>query len=206
MELLEREQIISLLDSPDTNSLFIEPLLCRSQIGKVTIDLRLGYDFLVSVLTRKPFIELGKSSNHLHRGISSYFQETRRDIGNKFVLYPNQTVLSTTLEYIALPPNVYMDILSRSSYTRLGIHINTMIQPGFRGCIPLELFNHGNNAIELVVGSRICQARLFQINNTQSYIDPIQNRKYYGDVRPTVSKADDDPDLNLLFNLSSTDS
>lgn len=202
MELLNRASIVELLRSTENSSLFIDPLLEESQIGDVTIDLRLGYDFLVSILTRNPYIELAKNTTKYHRGTASYFQETRREIGDKFVLYPGQVVLSTTVEYICLPPNVFADILSRSSYTRLGIHINTMVQPGFRGCFPLELFNHGNNAIELVVGSRICQSRLFRSKNNHEYYQNGVLRKYYGNIRPIASRAHSDTDLAVLENIA----
>jgi len=197
MELLTKKQLIESLESDEDNTLFLEPILDMSQIGNVSIDLRLGYDFQVSILTRKSYIELSQVEGETHRGIASYFQETRRELGDKFILYPNQVVLTTTLEYISVPSNCYADILSRSSYTRLGIHINTMLQPGFRGCVPLELFNHGNNAIELVVGSRVCQARIFSTEKNNDYLEE-DTRKYYGDVRPTVSLADNDKDLKTL--------
>ncbi|MCK9606553.1 MAG: dCTP deaminase [Methylomonas sp.] len=203
MNLLDKDRLCELLNSDSPDSLFIDPLLDISQIGSVTIDLRLGYDFFVSILTRKPSI--GTSINPdipNHRAIGSYFQETRRDLGEKFVLYPHQVVLCTTLEYVSLPSNVYADILSRSSYTRLGIPLNTMVQPGFRGCIPLELFNHGNSPVELIVGSRICQARFFEIENNVEYIDGTRQRKYFGQVRPTVSSADTDSEMSKLSQIA----
>ena len=197
MQLLDRDCLLNSLKSDDNDSLFLEPLLEESQVGNVTVDLRLGYDFLVSVLTRKPLISVADLPPQ-RRGIRSYFQETRRELGERFVLYPSQLVVTTTLEYLSLPSNYYVDVLSRSSYTRLGIHVNTMVQPGFRGCVPLELFNHGNNAVELVVGSRICQARFFELDSKGHYIQEPHKRKYYGDVRPTASKADTDPELSRL--------
>ncbi|MBY0270335.1 MAG: dCTP deaminase [Burkholderiales bacterium] len=199
MELLDYEAIQRSLASTDDDSLFIDPLLDASQVGAVTIDFRLGYDFLVSILTRKPAIELSPRLNEQKRSITSYFQETRREVGERFVLYPNQVVISTTLEYLSLPSNMYADILSRSSFTRLGIHINTMIQPGFRGCVPLELFNHGNTPVELVVGCRLCQARFFKADTSVRYLSKGGARKYHGDVRPTVSRADLDDDLARLI-------
>lgn len=201
MKLLSGKSIKESLSSTDANSLFVDPLLDEGQVGEVTIDLRLGYDFLVSILTRKPYIDLLKNEPD-HRSIKSYFQHTRREIGDKFILYPNQVVLTTTLEYVSLPSNVYADILSRSSYTRLGIMINTMVQPGFRGCVPIELTNNSNNAIELIVGSRLFQARLYEIHDGNEYLNTDSTRKYFVNVRPTVSQADDDPDLKKLISLS----
>jgi len=200
MELLDKSKLTESLDSNEDDSIFIDPLLSKKkQIGEVTIDLRLGYDFLVSILTRKPYIEISQRDEHFRRGVSTYFQVTRRDLGDKFVLYPNQVVLTTTLEYVSLPSNIYADILSRSSYTRLGIHLNTMVQPGFRGCISIELFNQSNNPVELIVGSRILQARFFKIGNSTQYMGDLgEKRKYYGNVRPTVSKAESDKDIEIL--------
>jgi dCTP deaminase len=203
VELLSKADIQASLASSENDSLFIDPLLDTDQLGAVTVDLRLGCDFLVSILTRKPSIDIGQVEGERRRGIASYFQETRRELGDMFVLYPNQVVLATTLEYISLPGNVYADVLSRSSYTRIGIHMNTMIQPGFRGCFPLELFNHGNNAVQLVVGARLCQARFFRTVPVPGYLDGGAGRKYYGDVRPAVSKADVDKDITKLRTMKS---
>lgn len=197
MELLHKSEIERRLALNDEYALHIDPLLESNQVGEVAVDLRLGADFLVSIYTRRAYVSLIKSEEK-YRGVGSFFQATRRELGDRFVLYPYQMVLATTLEYVALPPDVYADILTRSSYNRLGIHLASMIQPGFRGCFPLELFNHGNNPVELVVGSRLVQARLFKTEMNADYAAGDRRRKYYGDVRPTASRAADDPDLHLL--------
>lgn len=176
----------------------MRPLLSDTQIGEMTVDLRLGYDFLVSNLTRKPFIGLDKHDRN-HRSIKSFFQATRRDIGDRFILYPRQVVLATTLEYVGLPDDVYVDIISRSSYSRLGINHNTLMQPGYRGCFPLELVNHGNTPIELVVGSRLVQMRLNETRKPTNYSAAPVRRKYIGNVRPTVSRADLDIEIATLL-------
>lgn len=204
MRLLDRKAMLKSLDSTKPNSLFIDPLLDRDQVGEASIDLRLGYDFQVSILTRRPSINPSDSSK-TRRSIDSYFQETRRDLGEKFVVYPNQVVVTTTLEYVSLPTNVHADILTRSSYTRLGIHLDTMVQPAWRGCMSLELFNHGSTPIELVVGSRIVQIRLFESKQHRDYLKRDAVRKYHGDVRPTVSRADRDKELERLLRCANSD-
>jgi dCTP deaminase len=199
MQLLSKNEILKRMKASEGKALSIQPLLFDSQIGEVTVDLRLGYDFLVSVLTRNPFISLNEKDPSF-RGISSYFQSTRREIGDRFVLYPNQLVIATTLEYVGLPTDVFADLLTRSSYTRLGIALSTMIQPGFRGCFPLELFNHSNNPVELVVGSRLVQMKLYSLGKVSAY-QQSNARKYFGGVRPVASKATQDPDLELLEKI-----
>ena len=79
--------------------------------------------------------------------------------------------------------------------------MNTMIQPGFRGCFPFELFNASNNPIELVVGSRIFQTRLFATSEKSDYSTGTEPRKYIGNVRPTSSRASDDGDLSRLCRI-----
>jgi dCTP deaminase len=57
--------------------------------------------------------------------ISAYFQSTRRDIGDEFVIYPGQLVIATRLEYVCVPNDVMADVWPRSSYSRLGISAHT---------------------------------------------------------------------------------
>jgi dCTP deaminase len=205
MKLLHHDDVKARIAAADAGRLYIDPLLDEQQIGAVSVDLRLGTDFLVSLVTRRPSIDVAERPGVEHprksRGIGSYFRTTRRDFADRFILYPGQVVLATTLEYVGLPSDVYADVISRSSYNRLGIHHNTMIQPGFRGCFPLELFNQGNNPIELVVGARIVQARFFETGATSVYQPTNSIRKYYGNVRPVVSRAQADADLEVLSRV-----
>lgn len=202
MSLLTGTSLSDLINSGEKSQIFVEPILSDSQIGAVSLDIRLGYDFLVSVQSRKPSIQVsveGSSS-----GPDQFFQTTRRDIGESFLLHPSQTVLATSLEYIGLPKNVYADVNSRSSYRRLGINTSSMFQPGFRGVFSLELFNHSNVPVELIVGSRVVQARFYETTNDEEYLRDGPRRKYLGNVRPVVSRAERDEDLRNLAKISNS--
>ena len=85
---MRRAEILERLEKPGPTGLWIEPLLDEAQIGEVTVDLRLGYDFLVSIVTRRPFIGMARSESGF-RSIGSYFQPTRRELGERFILYPD---------------------------------------------------------------------------------------------------------------------
>lgn len=198
---MTRQELLDRLGKPGPAGLWIEPLLDEGQIGEVTTDLRLGYDFLVSIVTRRPFIGVARDDMGF-RSVASYFQPTRRELGERFILYPDQVVLTTTLEYVALPSDVYADLLTRSSYTRLGIAVNTLVQPGYRGCFSVELFNHGNNPVELVVGAKMFQMRLTKLPGPLPYGGV--ERKYFGNVRPTPSRAAEDDDLPRLLTIGAS--
>ncbi|MGI4887297.1 MAG: dCTP deaminase [Janthinobacterium lividum] len=191
-------QKTAIKDLIKNDKLIIRPLLDESQINETTIDFRLGYDFLVSVQSREPYIN-ASLNNFNQKPLSSFFQETRRRIGDTFMLYPNQTVLATSLEFIKLPNNVLAELNMRSSYTRLGITISTILQPGYCGCISLELTNTNINPINLTVGARIFQARLFFLNEESNYFE--NSRKYVCQVRPEASAVNFDGDLGVLNEI-----
>jgi dCTP deaminase len=176
--------------------LFIRPLLEEDQIGEITIDFRLGYDFLVSIQGRQPYIDGSLNSNESLRNVASVFHSTRRRLGDTFLLHPGQTVLATSLEYVKVPDDVLLILNMRSSYSRLGLTISTLVQPGYCGCISLELTNANKNPINLTVGSRIFQGRLIRLPEKTNYFN--SKRKYICQVRPKVSNITSDTDLQTL--------
>lgn len=200
MTLLNNSEISERVNSRKPDQIFVDPLLSNDQIGPLSLDLRLGYDFLVSVFNQNPSIRLHPKDNT--SGPDAFFQSARRDLGDAFLIHPSQTVLATSLEYLGLPNDVYADVLGRSSYNRLGINVSSMFQPGFRGCVSLELFNHSNAPVELIVGSRVVQVRFFRIDSNGAPHADETPRKYFGNVRPTVSLAPMDEDLERLVSPS----
>ena len=186
----------------DQNKLFIRPLLDREQIGEAGIDFRLGYDFLVSVQGRDAFINASKNEwvqGGQRRNVKQFFQSSRRQLGETFILHPNQTVLAVTLEYVRLPEDCMLMLFMRSSYARLGLTISTIAQPGYCGCLSLEFTNTNNNPINLAVGARIIQGILCPISGSTQYFHT--QRKYVCHVRPEPSAVINDNDLTLLNNL-----
>lgn len=177
-------------------TLFIRPLLEESQIGELTVDFRLGYDFLVSIQGREPFIDASHNHKETFRHTSNFFERTRRRPGENFLLHPGQTILGTSLEYVKLPSDVMMILNMRSSYSRLGLTISTIVQPGYCGCISIELTNANKNPINLTVGSRLFQARFLRVSRPINYFNT--ERKYICSVRPQVSAISTDNDLKIL--------
>jgi dCTP deaminase len=192
---LNKNDILSrLTETEPEKKLVIRPLLDEKQIGELTVDFRLGTDFLVSTQGREPYIDV--SGHPDKKTVSYFFNKTRRRLAEKFLLHPNQTIVCTSLEYVKIPCDVFASLNMRSSYSRLGLTISTILQPGYCGCISLELTNSNNNPIQLVVGARLFQARLYQLNKTYAY--EFHNRKYACQVRPVNSRFEADEDLHLL--------
>jgi dCTP deaminase len=193
---LHKSQILSLIEK-ENDPLVIRPLLDQNQLGEVSIDFRLGYDFMVAIHGRNAGMELQKNIEQVP--MQSFFQPTRRKPGETFLLHPQQTVLAVSLEYIKLPANVFMTLSTRSSYSRLGLSISGILQPGYCGCIPLELTNGNHTPVNLTVGARIFQAQVFEIAEESDYF--ATQRKYVCQVRPEVSAALADKDLDILNHI-----
>jgi dCTP deaminase len=193
--ILSKKEIQSLIEN---KSLVISPLLEGSQIGELTVDFRLGYNFLVTIQGQNPFIDASLNNNDKFP-INASFQETRRLLGDTFLLHPNQTILTRSLEYIKLPQDVYAVLTMRSSYLRMGVSLSAILQPGYCGCISIELTNINQVPINLTVGSAIFQARLYKAPVKSNYFS--KRRKYMCQVRPVASAANDDNDMNELHKI-----
>ena len=193
---LTKKGINSILNKK--NGLFIRPLLSEDQINEVSVDLRLGSDFLVSIQGREPYINASRNIKDIGY-IDSFFQETRRRIGENFLLHPNQTVLASTLEYVKFPNDVMGIVSMRSSYLRLGLTISSIIQPGYCGCVSLELTNINKSPINLTIGACIIQVRLVKLEESLNYF--ASKRKYICQVRPILPSFHQDKDLETLNKI-----
>ncbi|CAQ58452.1 dCTP deaminase [Stygiolobus rod-shaped virus] len=106
------------------------------------IDLRLGNE----ILRFKQKLNI-KSIDNLQ---NLYEKES----GEHFVIYPNEHVLLTTLEYIKLPSDIMAFVNLRSTFARLGMMIPpTIVDAGFEGQLTIELIN-GPVPFLLDVGTR----------------------------------------------------
>ena len=191
-----KTEILRLLKNKE---LTVVPLLDENQIGEMTLDLRVGTDFLSLHQGREAYIDSTKDKI-TKRPIKSHYTETRRKIGETFLLHPSQPILFSTLEYIKLPEDTYAVLSMRSSYSRLGLSISTIVQPGYCGCFSIEIVNSGNTPIKIMAGARLIQARLVKLVEKSNYFS--SHRKYNCQVRPVPSKANEDMELKKLKKFS----
>lgn len=192
---LTKQEII---DRIEKKELIIRPLLENSQINSVSVDFRLGCDFLASIQGRDPFID-ASIRNEKVGNINNFFQDTRRQLGDTFILHPGQTVLASSLEYFKMPNDLIGLANLRSSYARLGLNILSRLEPGYCGCISIELTNPSKSVIRLTVGACMFQLHFIEIKNEQSYYD--RPRKYLCQVRPQTTNLYADDDLLVLERI-----
>jgi dCTP deaminase len=73
-------------------------------------------------------------------------------------LAPGQFVLASTVEHFDMPPDLLAQVCDKSSWARRGVAVqNTIIEPGWRGFLTLELTNHADTHVQVRAGSPIAQ-------------------------------------------------
>jgi len=167
MAALNKKEIISYMKEKSIEKrLIITPLFkikgkkdkIDSAVDQVSIDIRLGNEFIVM---RKQMLScLNISQKKIeYKNFYRYPQKIRINFFEEFVLHPNQLIIGSTLEYIKLPNDLMAYVSGKSSWGRMGLVIATAIKidPGFKGCITLEIINLGEIPIEINPGVPIAQ-------------------------------------------------
>ena len=189
---LEIDRRISTKD--ESERLVVTPRMPSASQG-AALDVRLGPHFIVFRKSQ------ARSFDSLQTEVDPRSMQTRleRGWGQPLVLHPGQLVLAATLEYLRLPADVCAQVITRSSYGRLGLITATavLVHPHFTGCLTLELVNSGEIPIELVPGERIAQLLFTRV--VPSAESP--EAKYNFPTRPEFSKVRDDHDLGPLQDM-----
>jgi dCTP deaminase len=69
-----------------------------------------------------------------------------------------QSVLASTLERFEMPDDVLGQVCDKSTWARRGVAVqNTIIEPGWRGYLTLELTNHSGGLVEIQAGDPIAR-------------------------------------------------
>jgi len=93
------------------------------------IDLRIGSQFARLRKTDEVF-EIGKN-------IEDFYIVTNY---NRFIVFPHEHILMTTMEYIELPNDIMAFVNLRSTFARLGLFIPpTIVDAGFKGQLTIEV-------------------------------------------------------------------
>jgi dCTP deaminase len=164
--------------------------------GSASIDLRLGTWFVTPRHSRMSHIDITNERTSQ----SQFTKTTYVPFGEEYYLHPKSFVLGVTLEWLCLPKNLAGYLIGKSSWGRCGLIIATAtgVHPGFKGCLTLELANHGEVPIPIKPGILICQLFLHKVETLDTeYIDqssfvglrkPIMGRVKLDEIAKKLSK------------------
>lgn len=113
-------------------------------------------------------------------------------VAESVLLLPGAFALASTMERFEMPDDVLGIVHDKSSWARKGIAAqNTVIEPGWRGFLTLELTNHGNETILILGGSPIAQIIFHRLEEPA---DAPYSGKYQDQERgPQAARYEDTP-------------
>lgn len=85
--------------------------------------------------------------------------------------------LASALEEFQMPANLVGIVHDKSTWARHGLSVfNTVIEPGWKGFLTLELVYHGRNGLHLPAGCGIAQVIFHKTTETAAYSGKYQNQ------------------------------
>lgn len=151
--------------------LIVTPLIDTSEsFDAASINVRLGSEFIIMKKQSFPILDIAVIEE-LRNRIERYQEKIRINYGEQFVLHPNQLIIGSTLEYVSLPKRLMCYVIGKSSWGRMGLIIATAtkVDPGFKGCITLEIINEGEVPIVLYPGIPIAQLVFHEVIGEAEY-------------------------------------
>lgn len=166
------------------------PEIDRFQIQQHSVDLRLGFTFLIPKAWE--FNDHGRVAvmiDHLdlnHRNERHTLLELEE--GQVFDILPGEYVAVSTLEKIRLPSNIMGVLYPRSSVNRRGLSIDLtgIVDAGFEGNLLIPVRNNTQSqVIRLYPGERFCQIVFEEISGSPK----IQKSRWHNkDVIVTIQE------------------
>jgi dCTP deaminase len=113
-----------------------------------------------------------------------------KGINKEVSLLPGQFMLASTIEKFDMPNHVVGIVHDKSTWARRGLAVqNTVIEPGWKGWLTLELTNHGIHPLLIKRGMPIAQILFHSTDRpTKGYEGKYQDQAR-GPVQPISEKG-----------------
>lgn len=99
------------------------------------------------------------------------------DPGNTTTVFPGRFALASAIEEFQMPDCLVGYVKDKSTWARKGLSVfNTVIEPGWRGFLTLELVYHGSNDLLIPAGAGIAQVLFHRIERPASYAGKYQGQ------------------------------
>jgi dCTP deaminase len=153
---------VEIMHGIEQGELSFSPPIDRFQIQQHSVDLRLGFTFLIP----KSWELTGEGRVAVKTDHLNLYQKNDHNVlveleeGQVFDLLPGEYVAVSTLEKIKLPGNLMGVLYPRSSVNRRGISVDLtgIVDAGFEGNLLIPVRNNtAFQVIRLYPGERFCQ-------------------------------------------------
>lgn len=193
MVLTKRE----ILERIKKGELSFNPSLDKFQLQPSSIDLRLGFTFLVPKTWE--MVPAGRVALHIEYGeTKTNFDVVELEEGQGFEILPRELVVVSTLESLRLPSDLMGVLYPRSSITRRGLSVDLsgVVDARYEGNLIIPLRNNTQTqAIRVYPGERFCQIVFSPLaSRTQGRKSRYQNK----DVVVGVLKERSTQEMRLI--------
>lgn len=87
-------------------------------------------------------------------------------------------IIASAIEEFDMPPNLVGVVHDKSTWARKGLSVfNTVIEPGWKGFLTLELVYHGDGDLVIPAGSGIAQVIFTKTTDSMLYNGKYQNQE-----------------------------
>jgi dCTP deaminase len=177
MSIITKDEIIKLINSGE---LSFKPALDQFQVQGHSVDLRLGFTFMIPKLWQvTPKGREGFDISHFDNLSAKRFDVVELEQGQYFDLLPGEYVLVSTLETIKIPNYLMSVLYPRSSTNRKGLSLDLtgIIDAGYEGQLILPMRNNTNaQTVRLYPGERVCQVVFERLDNPVSHVSKYHKR------------------------------
>ncbi|PHI35183.1 dCTP deaminase [Pseudoalteromonas sp. GCY] len=154
------------------------------QIQPASVDLRLSNSFWIP--KKGGSIDLRKTAL-MELEPRRFWRKVALKSSDCITIKPNSLVLGRVAEKFSIPPDCAGKIEGRSSFARMGLTIHCsadFINPGYRGHMPIQLYNISPYPIKIFPGIPICQLKFIKLTSIPS--------RLYGEQELQSKYMDDD--------------
>lgn len=134
-------------------------------LGEAGYDIRIKQQVNFSSVRGKPIV-LVTEVNHQHETVGATTQN-----GGRFTL-------ASAIEEFQMPEHLMGIVHDKSTWARRGLSVfNTVIEPGWKGFLTLELVYHGSTPLHIPAGAGIAQVVFHELKCTAAYNGKYQNQE-----------------------------
>lgn len=187
MSVLTQQEILEYTARGDIR---FKPGLDKFQLQAHSVDLRLGFTFLIPKSWR--VTQAGREQLHMNYFDTEhpeYFDIVELEQGQFFDLLPGEHVLVSSLESLTVPNDLMAVMYPRSSTNRKGISVDLtgIIDSGYEGQLVIPIKNNTQSqTVRLYPGERFCQVVFQKLDHA------VQARKSRYHQRDIIDGVDID--------------
>ncbi len=142
-------------------------------LSAASYDVRIAHDLVLGPSPDRLLISMMQANRNWH---ALTVLEAWAD---KLTSLPPPNALAHTEEDFDIPTNVVGYVIDKSTYARVFVNaFNTLLDPGWKGNLTLELVNHGSEAVEIKAGDPIVQLAFHWLDKPTKlpYVGKYQNQ------------------------------